>query len=169
MSKKVNDMWQRMKRHFQVRSSEWFNAVMVAAWGVYVTLTPGMFEKLGPSTSGMTTIAPQHIWGFVALIVGMTRLCALFINGQWSVTPIVRIVTSFLTMFVWFCVVIGIARSAVQGMGIVIYSGLIIIDGYGAYRAAEDAAQVSGLAKFKRETEVKEHASSNITTFRLRK
>lgn len=81
---------------------------------------------------------PESVWGFVAFSVGMARLLALFINGAWARTPLIRLATAAISAFVWTQVVIGLF--AVPNTGLVVYPWLVVIDLVAAYRAGRDAA-----------------------------
>ncbi len=133
-------MWVEMKQHFTARQIEWFSAVMLWAWGSYVLLHPGLFR--GPASSdflGMRTLAPQQVWGYVAFFAGNTRVAALFINGKWGVTPLIRILTSFMSIFVWFWICVGLYLLNTPTTGFVMYGGLLLADMTSAFRAAGDA------------------------------
>lgn len=136
-------MWIQMKRHFQIRISEWFNACLLMAWGAFLILVPNVFD--GPASvvfTGMADFARQEVWGFAAFVVGTIRMVALFINGRWGLTPIIRVITSFLSVFVWFWVCVGLSRAGFPQTGMVVYPGLMLLDMYSAFRAASDAYEV---------------------------
>jgi hypothetical protein len=141
-------MWIQMKKHFEARSPEWFNGLLLSVWGSFLILNPGIFD--GPaaySFSGMKDLAPQELWGFGALVIGMVRLTALFINGQWGITPIIRVVTSFLSVFVWFWICVGLFRTGSPQTGMVIYPALMLADMFSAFRAASDAYEAEALKR----------------------
>lgn len=133
-------MWIQLKKHFEARIPEWFNAFMLMAWGSFLVLVPDIFT--GPTSivfSGMSDFARQEIWGFGAFVVGTIRTVALFINGRWGLTPFVRLATSFLSVFVWFWVCVGLYRTGLPQTGMIVYPGLMALDMYSAFRAASDA------------------------------
>ncbi len=137
----ISTTWQ----HFQVRFSEWFGAACLFAWGVYVTLKPGMFtgEAAKVMFSGMVAIMPQQSWGLMAVLVGFARLSALYVNGHHTRTPSIRLVASFFSAFVWTQVVVGLYNAGVPQTGVVIYTGMVCADIYSAFRASGDVTLVS--------------------------
>lgn len=140
--------WVNLKEHFEARVTEWFGGAVLAVWGAYLTLTPGIFD--GPVHlvwSGLASIAPQVYWGFGAFLVGVIRLVALFITGQWGLTPIIRVFTSFASIFVWFWVMVGFYRAGIQHPGFIIYGALIMADMFSAHRAASDAYEIEAYKK----------------------
>ncbi len=143
-------MWVDLKRHFEARAIEWFNGLFLLAWGAYVILHPGLFNgPTFPVWTGLLQIATQEVWGLVAFVVGVIRTVALFINGQWGLTPLIRVVTSFMSVFVWFWVAVALIRSGIPNTGIVVYSGLMFADMYSAFRAASDAYEAEAMKRLK--------------------
>lgn len=137
-------MWIQMKSHFAVRSLEWFNALTLFAWGGYVSLHPGLFaapEKRALYV-GLVKIMPQEAWGFAATLVALIQVSALFINGQWGLTPLIRCATSVLSVGAWFFVSAGIYLAGAN-TGVPVYPALMLAGAYSAYRAASDAAEAS--------------------------
>jgi hypothetical protein len=137
-----------MKLHFRERAIEWWSASMLCLWGAYVLLHPEMFTTL-PSCQGMLLLAPQHIWGFLALVFGMVRLSALTINGFWYRTPLIRLATAFLSIFVWFWVEVGMILAGIPQMGLIIYGWLTVADMYSAFRSAADTYEAEAQRRLK--------------------
>jgi len=157
-------MWIEMKKHFEARASEWFSAFMLTAWGMYALLHPNLFD--GPGSvffSGLKAIADQQVWGLGALMVGYVRVTALFINGRWGVTPFIRIATSFLSIFVWFCVSVGLYKSNTANFEAVLYPGFCLSDMYSAFRAARDAYAAENLRKIEKQLS---ESSPNVSSIR---
>lgn len=141
-------MWLDLKKHFEARAIEWFNALYLAAWGAYLILHPGIFT--GPARegwAGLMSIAAQETWGFGAFCFGSIRVVALFINGQWGLTPLIRVATSFTSVFVWFWVLVGLVKTGIPHTGIVLYGGLMLADMYSAFRAAADAYEAEAMKR----------------------
>jgi hypothetical protein len=147
-----NAMWIQLRKHFAVRSLEWFNSFTLFSWGSYVTLHPGMFTapEKGNIYSGLLSIMPQQGWGYSATIVAVVQLCSLFINGRWGLTPLIRAATSFLSVGAWFFVSAGIWLAG-SNTGLAIYPALMLAGAYSAFRAASDAAEASFNRKLERE------------------
>lgn len=137
----VSTTWQ----HFQVRFSEWFGAIVLFAWGIYVTLNPGLFTdpRTGVLFEGMNQIMPQQSWGLMAVIVGGSRLGALYINGHHTRTPTVRLIASFFSAFVWTQVTLGLYHAGIPNTGLIIYTAMVAADIYSAFRASADVTLVS--------------------------
>lgn len=141
-------MWTALKQHFEARALEWFNAFILMLWGSYLILHPNIFS--GPSKpiwDGLALFAPQEQWGFGAFIAGTLRLVALFINGKWGLTPIIRVATSFLSVGVWFCVCVGLLRSGIPSPGLAVFAGLMLADMYSAFHAAGDAYEAEAMKR----------------------
>lgn len=141
-------MWLDLKRHFEARAIEWFNAFILSAWGAYVVLHPGLFTgPTGPTWTGLLKLAPQEVWGLGAFVAGSIRVVALFINGKWGLTPLIRVVTSFMSVFVWFWISVGLIKAGIPNTGIVVYSWLMLADMYSAFRAAGDAYEAEAMKR----------------------
>lgn len=147
-------------KHFAARALEWLNAGLLTAWGAYVILHPGMFAdpRLAVLWAGLLAMASQETWGMVAFATGFARLAALYVNGRHTRTPLVRLVASFFSAFVWTQVVLGMANSGVPNTGLVIYTGLILADIYSAFRASADVTYVA------RQQQDMTESGSNVTS-----
>jgi hypothetical protein len=132
-----------LKKHFPARAPEWINAATLAVWGWYVLLHPDLFQQVAFEGLRILTwfgAEPVAFWGTLALIVGMTRLIALFINGAYDRTPMVRLGTSLVSAFVWTQVAIGFWLNEVPSASLVMYSSAVVMDLISAYRASQDVA-----------------------------
>lgn len=133
-----------LKKHFPARWPEWYMSALSFAWGAYVALHPEIFtqpqsrEVLAGLVQMAGSFPPASVWGLSAVTLGLIRAAALFINGSYTRTPMVRLLMSFLSAFVWTQVVIGLLKTGVPNMGLVVYSGLVVMDIVSAYRAATD-------------------------------
>lgn len=153
-----------MKKHFDARSQEWLSSFLLVGWGAYMILHPHIFT--GPAAvafRGMDNLASQELWGFGAFVIGMVRLVALFINGAWGLTPIIRVVTSFLAVFVWFWICVGLYRSNIEQPGMILYPGLMFADMFCAFRAAGDAYEAEAMKRLKELSE-----GSNVASIHRR-
>lgn len=138
-----------MKRHFEARSLEWFGGLWLTAWGAYVILTPSLFDAQY-SYHAMTYFMPQEVWGFFAFTGGLIRVVALFINGRWGITPMIRVATSFISVFLWFSITAGIYLSGMPSTGFILYPGLMLADMFCAYRAAGDGYEASVMKRLEK-------------------
>lgn len=129
-----------LKKHFPARIPEWWAAGTMVAWGVYVLLNPGIMD--GPGWKGLRSLSwvfhPERFWGTLTLIVGFSRLCALFVNGAWSRTPVIRLIASAFSAFVWSQIALGFWLLELPSTGVVMYSAAVVLDFVSGYRASKD-------------------------------
>lgn len=132
-------------KHFQARFAEWFNAGILTFWGCYVILHPGMMAdpRVVALWQGLTNMAPQETWGMVALVVGLARSMALYVNGAHKRTPLIRLVACFLSAFILTQITLGLFHGNGPNTGLVIYPALILADIYSAFRASADMTFVA--------------------------
>lgn len=132
-------------QHFQARFAEWMNSGILACWGAYLILHPGLFAdpRVAAQWAGLNAAGAQQTWGLVALIVGLSRLGALWINGRHKRTPMVRLLASFFSAFILTQIVLGLWNSGVPNTGIIVYSFLVLADIYSAFRASADMTFVA--------------------------
>lgn len=145
-------------KHFPARALEWFGALTMFPWGLYVFFHPTLFTdpRIASVFAGLADIAwfwPPHIsWGLTATSIAAARLIALWINGTRPVaTPRIRLVASFLSAFVWTQVFVGMLNSDVPNTGLVLYTALIGADIYSAFRATRDVVLTSRERRIERE------------------
>lgn len=138
--------------HLQTRFAEWQNGLIMLGWGGFVLLHPGLFAD--PRTSiywqGMLQMASQPSWGILAFSTGFVRLAALYINGRHHRTPTVRLIASFFSAFVLCQMCLGLAKSGLPAVNLVLYPILLLADLYSAYRASADMTFVSRKAELSR-------------------
>lgn len=133
-----------LKQHFPARWPEWFMSGMSFAWGTYLSLHPELFtqDASRQMLSGLAGMAgnypPAAVWGLLTIFLGLIRASALFVNGAYARTPLVRLVMSFASAFIWTQICIGLVKSGVPNTDIIVYGGLIVLDIVSAYRAAND-------------------------------
>jgi hypothetical protein len=137
-----------MKKHFEVRAIEWWSAGTLLSWGLVVLLLPDLFHqpRYLAMFSSMLNWAPQQVWGLFAFTMGFMRLGALFVNGFWFRTPQIRLMTSFLSVCVWFFITAGLARSGTY-LGVAIYGWHMIADIYSSFRSAADVVEAEARKK----------------------
>lgn len=134
----------QLKRHFPARWPEWFMSGLLFMWGVYVALHPDLFDHPQTATvlAGMKSMVsgfpPSAAWGVSAVVLGLVRAGALFVNGAYTRTPLIRLTMSFLSAFIWTQVFIGLLKTGIPNPGLVTYAGLVVMDLVSAYRAATD-------------------------------
>lgn len=129
------------------RAIEWLIGMIGLSWGAVVLSFTQMFDSQPSLYGGMSSIMPQPLWGIVAFADGLIRLGALYINGNHFRTPTIRMVTSFISMLIWFSVFVGLLKTGVPQMGWAIYPCLLIGDLWSVYRASQDAYKSNLLHK----------------------
>lgn len=134
----------QLKRHFPARWPEWFMSGLTFMWGSYVALHPQLFthEATAETLRGMAAMCngypPSAVWGVAGVTMGLVRAAALFVNGAYTRTPMIRLTMSFLSAFIWTQVFIGLLKTGIPNVGWVTYAGLVVMDIVSAYRAATD-------------------------------
>lgn len=134
-----------MKQHFEVRAIEWGMAGWAVMWGLQALLMPEIFTNpvSGPITSKMLYTVQWAgsnaiiVLGLAVFLIGLFRATALFINGLWTRTPLVRLATSALSAFLLMNIVIGLSQGP-PNFGVVTYLSLFFADCFSAYRASRD-------------------------------
>jgi hypothetical protein len=139
---------------------EWLMSGVLIAWGAYVLSNPEMFYL--PETralwAGMAAFSepltqhPALFWGGIAFTVGIGRAAALFVNGAWTRTPMIRLIASFVSMFIFTQIVIGLHHTGVPNTGLVVYPWFVIADLLSAYRAAVDVVHAEKQREVIKET-----------------
>lgn len=158
-----------LKQHFPARFPEWLNAGILAAWGAFVILHPQLFTdpKLVACFEGMVAMStpfgpPAAVWGLSALFVGVSRGAALLVNGLYLRTPIIRLISSFCSAFIWTQVVLGLLKTGLPMPGIIVYAGLVFADICSAFRAGMDVTYAEKTRRQLRE--MKDRASDTLSS-----
>lgn len=128
-----------LKKHFPARFPEWLASGQMIAWGSYLVLYPNMMTSgaTGQLYVAMRSMWSQPSWALFAIFIGVIRGGALFVNGAYTRTPTIRVITSFMSAFVWTQALIAVAT--VANLGVIMYATALIADFYSAYRAGMDA------------------------------
>lgn len=159
-----------LRQHWPARKMEWLMSGVLIAWGWYVLMHPGLFTSPATATlfSGLASISapvtefPALLWGGGAFLVGLARGIALFVNGAWTRTPLIRVVASFISMFIFTQIVIGLWQSGVPNTGLVVYPWFVVADLLSAYRAAVDVVHAEKQREVPKET--RRDARRNLST-----
>lgn len=149
-----------LRQHWPARKLEWLMSGFMMAWGLYVLFHPQLFTA--PETAalfaGLADLSssiseyPALVWGGSCFTVGLGRAVALFINGAWTRTPLIRLIASFVSMFIMTQIVVGMWNSGVPNTGLVVYPWLVIADLLSAYRAAVDVVHAEKQREVEKET-----------------
>lgn len=129
---------QEMRKHFPARMPEWINAGIMATWGAFAVLHPELFDGLVFWWTWTPIGEPTAFWGLVIFAVGMIRAAALFVNGAYSRTPLIRLGASAISAFVWTQVFVGMWDA--NSRTIIILPWLLVMDLISGYRAGMDVA-----------------------------
>lgn len=149
-----------LRQHWPARKMEWLMAGFLVCWGLYVLLHPElftneasrvMFAGLAAITSEVTQY-PSLAWGGAAFVTGVLRALALLVNGAWTRTPLVRLIASFVSMFIVTQIMQGFWVSGVANTGLVVYPWLIVADLLSAYRAAVDVVHAEKQREINKES-----------------
>ena len=134
---------QNASAHFEIRASSWFMAWMTLGVGISMTANPTMLTgsiNAAIYFRHMSELADQSIWRALFLIVGISRLMALTINGSFPAfrwTPHIRFFMSCLSAMLWA----NVAYSVIGGLptiGTVVYPFLILVEVHNAVQAFRD-------------------------------
>lgn len=117
-------------------------------WGLMVLMYPTIFSnpRTGPLFDGVlatvswTGLYEPTLIGLLFVALGLVRGSALFINGLWKRTPLIRLITSALSAFLITHIVVGISQGP-PNTGTVTYFWLFLADCLSAKRATEDWLQ----------------------------
>lgn len=133
----------RLLLHLNDRSLEWFSSCVMLIWGVTLML-PGDTLN-GPQYSAFTRFGlTEDFWSWAFTAIGSARLAALYINGRWPRSPLIRMAGSIFGVLSWAQVsyLLNASTLMVTGIantGIGVYAAFAIADLFGVYRAAFDA------------------------------
>lgn len=128
----------KLQQHFPLRVTDWLVSNILLTWGLLLFyVTPETWD--GGFFSGLRVVAGQETWATVAVVLGLARIVALFINGAMRRTPHVRAMGAFLSVFIWLQLTLGMLNAETTGVGLAFYPWLFLADIYNVYRAAQDA------------------------------
>ena len=127
---------------FNDRALEWLCAGIMLSWCVALALVDdamtrpplGLFERHGES---------EAFWASLFGAAGLARVAALYVNGRWPRTPLIRTVCAGLGFVVWsqlsWLFALGFWVSNTQSAtGAGVYGMLALAELYSIYRAAHD-------------------------------
>lgn len=123
------------------RMVEWMFAAMMTVWGLWL-LNPYFTTFTSPSYAPLATLFPEWVWGAWSVSIGTVRLIALYINGRYRRTPILRIVCAVLGMAWWIVLIYLVAAQGAPfnpPAGFSWYFVFVIFEGISCFRAAGDA------------------------------
>lgn len=160
-----------LRQHWPARKLEWLMSGFMIAWGWYVLMHPQLFThpETAPFFRGLVELAspftqyPALLWGGTSLLVGLFRAVALFVNGAYTRTPLIRLIASFVSMFIVTQIIIGFWTSGVPNPGLVVYPWFVIADLLSAYRAAVDVVHAEKQREAQKEFRNARRFSANLS------
>jgi hypothetical protein len=134
----------------QTRSVEWLLASMMVAWGAGLLL-PGDTLSL-PQYRLLAAIASEPLWASWSLSMGAVRMVALYVNGSWRRTPLIRAFCAILGMAWWLVLGFMFVAAAEAGnpfaAGLMWFPVFIIFEGYSVVRGARDSYHSGALQRW---------------------
>lgn len=120
--------------HFRVRALEWGLAWIMLSIGLclfnsYPTLDQPIFVPI-------RRWGDDNFWGTILVAISLVRISALWRNGGWKPSPMIRAATSALSTGVWTLFALGLEKAFVL---LPIFIGFVLADIYSVGRAASDA------------------------------
>jgi len=126
---------------FDPRVSEWMVATQTALWGA-VLLMPQDTYSTSPTFNILKLFVPENTLGTILLVLGISRLVGLFINGRRrKVTPWVRLVSALCGFMIFTFISTSFALSGVISTWIAIYPVIAAVEFINVYRSAHDAGK----------------------------
>ena len=124
------------------RATEWLSALALTSWGI-VLLDDGETFRLA-SYRGLRLYADEGTWGAICLVVGLTGLVALAVNGRLPQgSPVLRAACSGFRVLFWGNIAFGFLYAALAtglpSTALAIYPWLMLFDVIACHRAASDA------------------------------
>ena len=96
----MNALARKQRLIAQDRSVEWLCAWLMLAWAVTLAMPGDTFSY--PSLSGFRHHGlTESSWTLFFVVLGAGRMVALYINGRWPKSAIVRQVCAFAGFFSW--------------------------------------------------------------------
>lgn len=138
--------------HYQTRSVEYMLAWMMLAQGV-IMIAPGNV-LIGPTSIFFTFVMPEHVWGIIAVKVGVGRLSALIINGAWHRSPLLRYAGAACGL-IWWTVQgaiywIAVTKGGLPFPNLAIYPVIVFFEAYSCFRCGQDANAQRSLSRLSR-------------------
>jgi hypothetical protein len=130
------------------RLVEWLFASMMVAWGAWL-LVPQWNTFVWPQYDALNELASEPVWGVFSVSVGVVRMAALFINGSWGRTPLLRLIGSGMGM-IWWLVLIYLFLLSPQSnppAGYAFYPVFVAFEAISSWRSAADAFHSRAFSK----------------------
>lgn len=124
------------------RLIEWQFAFMMMVWGLWL-MFPSWITFTAPQYALLASIANEAVWGAFSFSIGFIRAIALYINGSYHRTPIVRLICSILGLTWWFVLIYLFILAAPNNpaAGFSWYPVFAVFEAICCWRSASDAFQ----------------------------
>lgn len=134
-----------LKTHFSARAMEWGMAGWAISFGLMILLYPQALISSASQEvmSGLFAVGsrfsdnPLAFTGVVFLTMGLIRASALYVNGAWRQTPLLRMITSGVSATLLMILINSLADTY-PNTGVITYFWLFLADCLSAKRAASD-------------------------------
>lgn len=120
--------------HFRVRALEWGLSWIMLAIGLCLFIPYPTLDQ--PSFAPIREWGDDVFWGWALTILSSIRIAALWRNGGWTPSPVIRGVTAVVSSAVWALFGLGLVNAFVL---LPIFIGFVLADIYSVGRAATDA------------------------------
>lgn len=126
-----------LHRHVN-RELEWACALVLLAWGTALLMPGHTFSR--PTFVGFAAVATETTWGMGTVFVALLRMLALWINGNWHRSPILRFLTALCGASLWSFMAWSFSRDGFEGTntGEAVCLALCALDIFSALRSARD-------------------------------
>jgi hypothetical protein len=132
----------------QSRALEWLLAAVMVLWGVGLLMP--WDGGAGPTYRYLGALAPERAWGALSLSIGTIRMGALYYNGAWYRTPLLRLLGAMLGT-IWWAVLLWLMWLAARDGGapatMLWYPCFIVAELYACDRTGRDAARYRSLRR----------------------
>ena len=132
-------LWAHVHATIRARASELALGAILFNLSLVLSFNPTLFSDNPKVYAGFNAVFSQEVWAALCAVIGGTRLVVLMINGFWVRSPIARLVTAFLAVFVWFNLTWGVVAAGIFGIGLAVYPILLLFDSYNVLRTVDDA------------------------------
>jgi hypothetical protein len=136
------------KETFRIRALEWLMTLAVLGWGIGLFYTDAAYIK--PFFGVMFVVISPWAMASIMTVIGLSRFCALLINGFWRRTPLIRWFMAVCTAFIWMQMAVALVTSKIFTPGWLIYTLFVVAEMCNSYYASADIRAVAEEEKIKR-------------------
>jgi hypothetical protein len=133
----------------RTRSVEWLLSCLMLTWGVILLAPSESFAN--PAYRWLAALGEERVWGALAFSVGALRIGALYINGSWRRTPLIRAFGAVMGLTWWVCVgallIFGVEPGRPLPAGFAFYPVFALFEAYSCYRSGLDARESDALRR----------------------